>query len=1042
MSVNWPWSDGEQIIRCDDANSQPVDYLIHSFTPKLTSMLLRLLGFCLLLAGGSIYAKGTAAEQPLEEVLRLLQQRYEVVISYNARDLKNISVDFETRADESFLSAVERALAETGLRCKPLGMQFYAIHKGTRSHRRKIRKLSRRIDDIRRIGDADDGFMITNLSQLATDALPVTINGRVIDGAGLALPGATIMGLGTRKGTTTESDGSFSLTLPPGTKEILVSFTGFDSQTIAVRQETLPDIRLKEGVRLEEVTVFGSRSVCRSIFASAVPIDKLPIRDLGRTSAMTLDDQLAASVPSFFTGHHPVSDAAAHLNPVDLRGLLPSRTLVLVNGKRKNASALLYSYVTASRGEVGVDLKSVGAEAVREVEVLRDGAAAQYGSDAIAGVINLRLKEQIKPFLNLTYATTGQGDGQRLNAAGGFSVPLVEKGFATFTLGYQQQLRSQRAGTITSAADETDHWGTEIFSATDFAAYLSRNPRAGFQVGLPDSRLLNASVNTEYELGAKGKNGTLYAFGHLMDRRGRSPQFARGPYWVTGFEAIYPGQEFFLPEMAPNISDGMFTTGYRRSWRGWRADLSSTLGTARIDYYINNSFNQSLGAASPKDFYNGAHRFTQWVNNLDVRRAFSLPNGRNLNFSFGLEQRAEVFQAFAGEFASYGDGTPDIADRIGSESFSGLRPEDTGRGRRFNVGYYAELNSDVGRRMQLGAAVRHEHYSDFGGNLSWKLNGLLKVVPEQLNVRMALGNGFRAPSLHQIHFTSTTTTLTPAGVVQNRILNNRDAALALLRIPELQPETSLNFSTGLTWRPTPRWEFSADLYRIDVRDRIVLSGQIGRQDAANSPINELLQATNTNSAGFFLNAVNTTTSGIDLVVRLNEVTLGKGRLRGSLALNLHRTSVRAVQLPSFIEGNDLRDEVFSREDISRLESWRPRQRAIFQLRYDRGKFAATLGVNHHGSVTYHHPNNPDDDVTFSDKSLTNLAVEWTFRPGCRWRLGVDNLFNVYPDDFTTAYNGTPDDRNIDFVGRFRYPWQTMQIGIDGLRAFTGISYQF
>jgi iron complex outermembrane receptor protein len=1008
-------------------------------------MLLRLLGCCLLLTGGSVHAESVTTEQPLEEVLRQLQQQYEVVISYNARDLKNVNVNFEVRAEESFLSAVDRALAETGLRCKPLGMQFYVIHKGTLSHQRKIRKLRRRIDDIRRIGNADDGFMVTNrgnIGRLAADLRPLTVSGRVTDDAGIALPGATIMGLGTRKGTTSEADGSFSLMLPANTEQVVVTFTGFDSQMVNVSQETLPDIQLKEGVSLEEVTVFGSRSACRSIFASAVPIDKLSAAELARTGAMTLDDQLATSVPSFSTGHHPVSDAAAHFNPVGLRGLLPSRTLILINGKRKNASALLYSYVTASRGEVGVDMKSIGAEAVQEVEVLRDGAAAQYGSDAIAGVINLRLKEKIRPFLDLSYATTNAGDGQRLNLAGGFSAPLGEKGFATFTLGYRQQQRSQRAGTITSPTDETAHWGTDIFSAADFADYLARNPRAGFQVGLPDSRLINASLNAEYALGREGEVTRLYAFGSLMSRKGRSPQFARGPYWVAGFEAIYPDQDFFLPEMAPTILDGTLTVGANRTWRGWRGDLSSTIGNARIDYYINNSFNQSLGAASPIDFYNGAHRFTQLVNNLDVRRAFPLAEKALLNVSFGLEQRTEIFRSFAGEFASYGDGTPDVTDRVGSESFSGLRPADVVYGRRGNIGFYAEVSSDLSPRLQLGAAARHEYYSDFGGNLSWKINGLLRVIPEKINVRMALGNGFRAPSLHQVHFTSTTTTLTPDGVVQNRILNNRDPALDLLQIPELQPETSLNLSTGMTCRLTPRWEVSADLYRIDVLDRIVLSGQISRQAGEDSPINDLLSATNTNSAGFFLNAVNTTTSGVDLVVTMKKMPLGKGQLRASLAVNLHRTRVRAVKLPSFIEGNDLRDEVFSREDISRLERWRPRQRAIFQLQYNQGKLATMLGVNYYGAVQYRHPKDPADDVRFRAKALTNCAVSWAFRPGLRWRMGIDNLFNVFPDDFTTAYNGTPTDRNIDFVGRFQYPWQTLQIGIDGLRAFTGINYEF
>ncbi|MFK7983019.1 MAG: TonB-dependent receptor plug domain-containing protein, partial [Saprospiraceae bacterium] len=707
----------------------------------------------------------------------------------------------------------------------------------------------------------------------------------------------------------------------------------------------------------------------------------------------------------------------------------------------KNTSALLYSYVTASRGEVGVDLKSIMPDAIQSVEVLRDGAAAQYGSDAIAGVLNLVLKDKIAPFANVGYSTTHKGDGTQYQASTGFSLDLLKKGFATFTLGYYQQQRSQRAGKITSVANEAEHWGTSTYSLNDFQAYLGRNPSAGFQVGLPDLQVINLSLNAGYDLGTKNKT-KLYLFGTLMDRRGKSPQFARGPYWVQGFEAIYPNQDFFLPEMAPKIIDHTLSLGLRHSIEDWKMDFSTTFGNNKIDYFIENSFNQSLGANSPQNFYNGTHSFKHLVNNIDITKTFYFNKTPSITLAFGAEQRLEAFRTIAGEFASYGDGTPGEADRVGSESFSGLHPKDALRGTRNNIGFYTELTGDVSSRLQIGIATRFEHYSDFGGNLSWKGNARYKLIPKKLNLRASISNGFRAPALHQIYYASTTTTLTPTGIVQNRILNNLDPALSILDIPKLMPETSFNLGTGFSYKFSDKIVFSTDVYKIDVKDRIVLSGQIGKQGLTNSPINQLLKSSDTESAGFFLNAVNTTTKGIDLILNIDHILLGQGSLQSTIAANFSQTIVQAVHLPAFIEGNDLRDEVFSREDIARLETWRPRQKIMFTSTYSKGPLSSTIAVNYFGAVTYKHPNDPADDATYTAKTLTDWSIAYSFKSNIKWQIGVQNLFNVYPDTFLKAYDGMPNDRNIDFVGRFKYPWQTMQIGIDGIRGFTKLNVTF
>lgn len=1004
--------------------------------------ILRYLSLVLLMTCHAAASANTMASQPLIDVLKEFEQEYKVFFSFKTKDIKGINVRFEFNEQEVLETAINRVLSNTGLRYKYLGLNFYIIHKENKDYKKRLKKINRKIEQIKRLG-SNDGLVISNGKNLYDQLVDgmTNINGQVTNEYGHPLIGATILITGSQTGTITDYFGRYYLEGISPTDTLEVSYTGYTSQRKSIADQKQIDVKLKDGLMLNSVTVFGSRAAPRSKFDSPVPIDYIAIDALQNSGRHSLDEQLAHSVPSFVSAQHPVSDASSHFNPADLRGLLPSRTLVLVNGKRKNSSAILYSYVTASRGEVGVDLKSISPDAINSVEILRDGAAAQYGSDAVAGVINLTLKDKIRPFINAGYGSTSQLDGMQFNASSGFSFDLMEEGFVTVTMSYNEQKRTQRSGVITSAIAEANHWSQTDYTLDDFQSYLERNPRAGFQVGIPDMQAINVSLNSAYTL--NDLNGVkLYLFGTYMNRTGSSPQFARTPYWVSGFESIYPGHDYFLPEMSPKIQDQSITAGITHNLKGWDIDLSSSFGRNRIDYYINNSFNQSLGKNSPKNFYNGAHSFTHVVNNIDLKKSFDLERVDGVTIAIGAEQRIESFNAFAGEFASYGDGTPDLLDRIGSESFSGLTPEDAVGGGRSNLGVYTELSSDINTKVQLGGAIRFERYSDFDDNISWKLNLLYKAISQKLNIRSSISNGFRAPALHQKYFTSTTTTLTPDGIVQNRILNNLDPVLRLLEVPQLMPETSLNLGAGFTYKLSDKIGFSVDLYQIRVDDRIVLSGQISKIPNEESPVNELLSNINKGSTGFFLNAVNSTTEGIDLVFTLNHIALGRGSFKGSIAANFNNTTVDEVNLPNFIESNGLSDNVFSREDISRLESWRPRQKIILSNSYTLGKFTNSLNLNYFGSVTYRHPTNPTDDATYGGKFLTDWNCSYYFNDKLKWTIGINNIFNVYPDTFQKAYGGEPEDRNIDFVGRFKYPWQTMQFGIDGMRAFTKMSINF
>ena len=1009
----------------------------------MLTLLVLVLGNCLLLATSPIVGE----EEPLIEVLEKIGEKYEVIFSYNSKDLKHISVRFELKETELLELAINRALVDTGLKYKYLGSNFFVIHKNNKAGKRKLKKIQRKINQIERLGDSNDLSIsstksVNKIFHIA-DKLKATriINGQVTDENGEELVGATVIVSGTHIGTSTDVEGKYQLSIPSTTPSLDITYTGYSNEKVILDNQSVINVQLVEGIALNSVTVFGSRGKPRTSFDSPVPVDHISIDDLNTSGKSSLDQQLMFKVPSYNATQQPVSDASAHFNPADLRGLLPSRTLVLVNGKRKNSSALVYSVSTIGRGEVGVDMQSIAPDAIERVEILRDGAAAQYGSDAVAGVINLVLKKRTDPFINVGYSTTSQGDGTQFKGATGFSTALTPKGHASFTLSYIQQQRTQRAGTISSAEDEAAYWGTDIFSLEDFQNYLARNPSAGSQVGIPDTRAFNFAFNGEYVLD-KATNTELYAFGTLMERTGSSPQFSRVPYWVTGFESIYPDKDFFLPEMAPRIADNTLAIGIKTELRGWNIDLSTTGGRNKIEYSIVNSFNQSLGANSPQDFDNGAHSFSHLVNNLDIVRAFQLSTINSLTIAMGAEQRTENFKTIAGEFASYGDGSPNVLDRIGSESFSGFKPENESSNYRNNLGFYTEITADVNAKLLVGGAVRFEHYSDFGNNVSWKLNGRYKAIQNRLNFRASVSNGFRAPALHQIYYTAITTTITPDGIVQNRFFNNLDPALHPLGIPTLKPETSFNLGGGFTYQANKKIGFAADIYHIKVADRIVLSGQVGKTGNSESPIDQFLTNLDIGSAGFFLNAVTTTTKGIDLVLNFEDTRIGKGNLKGSVAANFNDTTVDEINLPTFIEKNNLNNNILSREDISRIESWRPKQKIIATSTYTLNKLSSTLSLFYYGSVTHQHSTLAAYDATYKGKMLTDISFTFAATEHLKVRFGVNNLFNVYPDTYEIAFEGVPPDRNLDFVGRFKYPWQTTQFGIDGTRFFSRVNYIF
>ena len=871
-----------------------------------------------------------------------------------------------------------------------------------------------------------------------------TIKGTVNQtGTNEALSGANVLIKDTSIGTITDFDGNFSIDVETLPVTIVVSSTGSVTKEIEVNSSQMISISLDEGLALDEVVLVGNRSKPRTALTSLVPIDNISATELRSTGKETVDKMLTYKVPSFNSTNQTISDATAHFDPADLRGLGPSRTLVLVNGKRKNQSALVYINDTPGKGEVGVDLKSIPAAALKNVEVLRDGASAQYGSDAIAGVINMVLRENVGTTnVNLTTGITTEGDGFNLGADVNTGFAIGDNGgFLNVTLGYYQQEETNRAGSPGSDV----LFGVEADDPV-WGDWLSQNPDLGMTIGQPKLQ----KGDLFYNLGIPLSDGKakLYSFGGYTYREGTSYALYRAPYWVgSENNPLYDGvgeYQGFQPTFETQVNDNYNTVGVELDLLGFDVDVSGTYGRNAVDYEVGNSINVSLGDDSPTRFDVGAYSFSSMLANLDVNRTFG-----NFNVGFGAEMRKETFEAVAGQEESWIDG--------GAQSFPGLQPANALKEDRKSAGLYADVEWDATDKLLFGGAIRYEDFSDFGDNTSWKLSGRYILGDNRGALRASLGTGFRAPSLHQIYL-SNIQTLISGGTVSNQgTFNNVDPVIRDgLGVPQLSAETSQNFSAGITYKVTPKIAVTADFYQVTVDDRVLFSGEIGfdGDDTTINPVEEILIDYDVTSLKFFTNAVDTKTSGIDIVATLNRVNLGSGTFGASLAYNYNKTSIEGeISTPAILADNGY--EIFNRKEESRITSSRPQSKAILGLNYNINKWNFTLNNTYFGEVTWQHSDNglngaplgpggsnlPTDDAaydqTFGGKVLTDLIVNYKFNSKVTAFVAFNNLFNVYPDTIDTK-----GDFVTDLGGRFKYPWEVNQFGFNGTIINGGVSFSF
>ena len=799
-----------------------------------------------------------------------------------------------------------------------------------------------------------------------------------------------------------------------------------------------------EAQELKEVQIVGSRNTKRTVVNSAVPIDVINVKDVTTQSGkLEINELLQYVAPSFNANKQSGSDGADHVDPASLRGMGPDQTLVLINGKRRHQSSLINLFGTKGRGNTGTDLNAIPASAIKRIEILRDGAAAQYGSDAIAGVINIVLNDNIDQVTGAVtygaYNTNAQGefDPGTANIKNNF---LDENSFGN-TLGQKRNFDGQ---SLKVAANYGVAVGKKGGIANFTAEYINKEktlrPGFDFRKGFGEAAIqgLNLFGNLVVPISDKSE---FYAFGGRNFRDTDAYAFTRND-GERVVESIYPGG--YTPRITSEIVDNSIAAGIRTKYAsGWKMDLSNTFGKNLFHYYIKGTLNASLVGNSPTEFNAGGHSLSQNTTNLDFTKNYdSVLNGMNL--AFGAEFRTEQFSIFAGEEGSYS--TYDTAGRPitnpatqtaptdpisgelrpgGSQGFPGYSPANEVKKNRNNVSLYTDAEFDVTDKLLVSTAVRFENYSDFGSTLNGKLAARLKAT-DNINFRGSLSTGFRAPSLAQVYYNLRFTNFSSGGATEVILSSNDSPVTQAFGINKLNEEKAVNGSLGVT-ASFGAFTATVDGYFINVKDRIVLTGYF---DA--SALNLGVSA-----AQFFTNGVDTKTAGVDVVLAWKK-KFGDSNFAATLVGNINHMTIGDVK-----NGTLDKETFFGEREKAFLLASAPANKFGLNLNYDKKWFNAGLAFTRFSKVElldYQMYEDVADYGSFADqikaatdtysaKIVTDLTLGFKLNKSSKLSIGANNLFNIYPD------------QQDDWVEAGGY-WDAVQMGFSGAYYYARLGFTF
>lgn len=867
------------------------------------------------------------------------------------------------------------------------------------------------------------------------------ITGVVTDKSGAPLPGVNILEKGTDNGVSTGFEGSYSIKVKEGAT-LIFSYVGFGTVEKSTSGSKI-DVTLDEsgGQVLSDVVVVGSRNAKRTVVNSAVPIDVINVKEVTTQSGKIEINQLLQYVaPSFNANKQSGSDGADHVDPASLRGMGPDQTLVLINGKRRHQSSLINLFGTRGRGNTGTDLNAIPAASIKRIEILRDGASAQYGSDAISGVINIVTNDNVDELTgSVTYGVFNT------HAKGEF-LPGTPN-----TKGYRLDLNGNGnsygkdqdfdGGSVRVAAN----YGTKIGSKGGFVnitgEFLNKNktlrPAYDFRKGFGDAEMTGVNLFANLTIPIADKT-EFYAFGGSNFRDTDAYAFTRND-GERVVESVYPGG--YTPRITSKINDNSVAAGIRTETSGgWKLDLSNTFGKNKFQYDIKGTINASLEENSPLEFDAGGHSLLQNTTNFDISKNYdSVLSG--LNIAFGSEFRVEKFEIFAGEEGSYTtydtngqpitdpttqsaptvpnpdydptdpESSPTIPRPGSSQGFPGYSPANEVNKDRTNFSLYADAELDVTEALMFNAAVRFENYSDFGSTVNGKLASRLKLS-DHINLRGSVSTGFRAPSLAQIYYNLRFTNFNSTGATEVLLAPNDSPVTRAFGIQKLNEEKALNASLGFT---ASFGDFTAtiDGYYINVKDRIVLTGYFDAS-ALNLGVSE---------AQFFVNGVDTSTHGLDLVLSWKK-KFGESQLGATLVGNINDMKIDNVQ-------NGTLDEAtfFGKRERAFLLASAPDNKFGLNLNYSRKKFDAGLAFTRFSKVVL--VDYADEDDVYNPRLITDLTVGYQLSKNLKISVGSNNLLNVYPTK--------QDEQGNTEAGGY---WDAVQMGFSGAYYYARLGFNF
>ena len=902
------------------------------------------------------------------------------------------------------------------------------------------------------------------------------IRGEVRDSS-QTITGATVSVVGQKLRIGTDPNGRYELKLPAaGTYQVTVSYIGYQTQqksvTVAADEVKQLDFDLINagGNNLENVVVLGSRSAPRSRMDTPVPVDVVDIQKLTANVAQVSVNQILNFVaPSFTSNVMSLTDATDHIDPASLRGLGPDQVLVLINGKRRHTTSVININGSLGKGSVGTDLNAIPTSAIKRIEILRDGASAQYGSDAIAGVINIILNSDVN---KLSASVSGGGfagkhsdglDGETVQANVNYGVALNDKGgFLNLSGSFDFRDFASRT-TPYRGVIFTDYNNPELYpnptgvDITDEELTRRGLDRGDFVPNIGQSKNRGGSLFFNSVIPV-AEEAEVYAFGGLNYRNGTSTAFYRTPRQLTqNNETIYPNG--FLPEINTNNLDQSFAVGIRGNLGEWKADFSNNFGRNAVEFATRNTLNASMLNASPTSFESGGYDFTQNTTNLDFSRFFEAPLS-GINVAFGFENRFEKYKINPGEEASYVNygnainvGTADspilipsptgnIPTRFaangaalagGAQGFPGISADNLTNETRTSIAGYADVEVNFTDKFLLDGAVRFENYSDFGSTLNGKLAARYKFSDAFL-LRGAVNTGFRAPSLHQRYFNSTSTVFIDGAFVESGTFANDSRVAQLLGIPKLKEETSNSYSLGVTSN-LGKFKITIDGYLVNINDRVIYTGQFSGSNAPNATpqdreLYDLLRLANATTARFFANAVDTRTMGIDAVFSYS-TPLGNGTFRADLANTFTKTEIVGdVHASPLLVGKE--STYLDQASRILIERVTPRIKTNLSLDYSWNKWNAFVRNVYFGEVQQ--PTNVEANrQTLPGRVITDVGAGYNLTKNLKLTVGANNLFDVYPAQLLLSSQGT---------SGILYPNQAPQFGFLGRYVFTRLALNF